>query len=84
MTIRVESVNTSSITVVTSGSRGNLSYKEAGSGDTPMTLSMSNSMKVVISKLKPNTEYRITYSETNNYGTSRAVTNKSTLSEGMM
>ena len=84
MSIRVESVNTSSITVVTSGTRGTVSYKETGSSDEPMSDSsnMPPSKRVVISNLKPNTEYHISYSETNSYGTGSVVSNNFTLSEG--
>ena len=80
--MRVESVNSSSITVVTSGNLGTVSYKETESSDEPMSSNVPPSKRVHISNLKPNTEYNISYSETNSYGTSSAVSSNFTLSAG--
>ena len=78
--LRVDSRTANTITVIPSGPPGRVSYKEYGSSSSYTSVSYFN--HIVISRLKPNTQYVILYAVTNSHGTGTTKLTSLTLPEG--
>ena len=78
--LRVDSSTDNSITIIPSGPSGNVSYKEYGSISPYTGVKYFN--RIVISQLKPNTQYAFLYALANDYGTGTAELTHFTLPEG--
>jgi hypothetical protein len=77
--LRIDSKTANSITVIPSGPSGRVSYKEYGSSSSSTSVPYFN--RIVISQLKPNTQYVISYAVTNSHGTGTTELTQFTLAE---
>ena len=78
--LRVDSSTNNSITIIPSGPSGNVSYKEFRSNSPYAGVKYFN--RIVISQLKPNTQYAFLYAVANDYGTGTTELTHFTLPEG--